>query len=133
MEEMTARFVNIDHDTPVLLPPSLAALSPAIGQVGKAFVDAGYYSAAAVLTAEVGGGKESENPRNCPKACPHSTNQLIGRPDHRNSSCLVRRKPNVRLDFRENHGGGIPTNVIHKRPHARTLTQPPKTSSPTDR
>ena len=36
------------------LIPSLAAVSPAIGQVGKALVDSGYYSAAAILTAEAG-------------------------------------------------------------------------------
>jgi hypothetical protein len=36
------------------LIPNLAAVSPAIGQVGKALVDTGYYSAAAVLTAEAG-------------------------------------------------------------------------------
>jgi transposase len=36
------------------LIPNLAALSPAAGQVGKALVDTGYYSQAAVLTAEAG-------------------------------------------------------------------------------
>ena len=36
------------------LIPNLAALSPAVGQVGKALVDTGYFSQAAVLTAETG-------------------------------------------------------------------------------
>jgi hypothetical protein len=36
------------------LIPNLAALSPAIGQVAKALVDTGYYSQAAILTAETG-------------------------------------------------------------------------------
>jgi hypothetical protein len=36
------------------LIPNLAALSPAVGQVGKVLVDTGYFSQAAALTAETG-------------------------------------------------------------------------------
>ena len=36
------------------LIPTLAVISPAVGQVGKALVDTGYYSQAAVFTAETG-------------------------------------------------------------------------------
>jgi len=57
--EVTTLLIVGQHVTPQAndkqqLIPNLASVSPAIGQVGKALVDTGYYSATAVLTAEAG-------------------------------------------------------------------------------